>query len=129
MPAMPWIAVREPSPETEVVVMASRFRLRGYRYVLPFLIDSMRVLAQMRRSDGAVGVSLVAKPLSREFRTLSAWTGRAAVDAMVRSEPHLSVMPRYRNAMADSAFVFWTAPASALPLTWEEADERLVATT
>ena len=26
--------------------------------------------------------------------------------------------------MADSAFIFWTAPATALPLTWQEADER-----
>jgi hypothetical protein len=46
---------------------------------------------------------------------------------MVRAEPHRSVMGRHRGAMADSAFTFWTAPASALPLTWEEADERLTA--
>jgi hypothetical protein len=110
-----------------MVVMASRFRVRGYRHVLPFLVDSMRVLAQIRQADGVLGVSLVARPLRREFLTLSAWTDRAALDAMVGSEPHRSVMRRQRAAMADSAFTFWTASATALPLTWEEADERLAA--
>jgi hypothetical protein len=129
VPALPWIPVSEPIPATAVVVMASRFRVRGYRHVLPFLLDSLRVLAQIRRTDGALGVSLVARPLRREFCTLSAWTDRAALDALVRAEPHRSVMTRQRAAMTDSAFAFWTAPATALPLTWEEADERLAAAT
>ena len=127
MPALPWIPVHEPAPASEMVVMASHFRVRGYRHVLPFLVDSMRVLAQIRQADGVLGVSLVARPLRREFFTLSAWTDRAALDAAVGSEPHRSVMRRQRAAMADSAFTFWTAPATALPLTWEEADERLAA--
>ncbi|HEY4419034.1 MAG TPA: hypothetical protein VGN22_05945 [Pseudonocardia sp.] len=128
MPALPWIPVHVPDPATEMVVMASRFRVRGYRHVLPFLIDSMRVLAQIRRADGALGVSLVARPLRREFFTLSAWKDRSALDAVVGSEPHRSVMRRRRPAMADSAFTFWTAPATELPLTWEEADQRFSAT-
>jgi heme-degrading monooxygenase HmoA len=127
VPALPWITVREPVPATEVVVMASRFRVERYRHVMPFFLDSQRVLAQIRRADGALGVSLVARPLRREFFTLSAWTDRAALDAIVSSEPHRSVMRRQRAAMADSAFTFWTAPATALPLTWEEAEERLAA--
>ncbi|GAA1308678.1 DUF3291 domain-containing protein [Pseudonocardia xinjiangensis] len=128
MPTVPWSTVREPAPNAEVVVMASRFRVRGFRHVLPFLIDSVRVHTQVLRSEGALGVSLVAHPLRREFRTLSAWENRAALDAMVRSEPHRSVMRRYRGAMADVGFTFWTVPAAALPPTWEEADERLSAT-
>ena len=129
MPTLTWTAVHEPPPAADVVVMASRVRLRGFRHVLPFFIDSLRVHAQVRRSEGALGVSLVAHPLRREFRTLSAWENRAALDAMVRSEPHHSVMKRYHGAMADAAFTFWTVPAAALPPTWDEADERLSATT
>jgi hypothetical protein len=129
VPTMPWIAVHEPAPNAEVVIMASRFRVRGFRHVLPFFIDSLRVHAQVRRSEGALGISLVAHPLGREFRTLSAWENRAALDAMVGSGPHRSVMKRYRGAMADVGFTFWTVPAAALPPTWEEADERLSATT
>jgi heme-degrading monooxygenase HmoA len=127
VPTLPWIPVSQAAPTSEVVVMASRFRVRGFRHVLPFFIDAMRVLAQMRKADGAVGVSLVAHPLRREFATLSAWRDRASLDAAVRGEPHRSVMRRQRAAMAGSVFRFWTTPAESLPLTWEEADRRLAA--
>jgi hypothetical protein len=125
LPTLPWIPVSEAAPATEVVVMASRFRVRGFRHVLPFFTDAMRVLAQMRKADGAIGLSLVAHPLRREFATLSAWRDRAALDAAVRGEPHVSVMRRQRAAMAESTFRFWNAPATSLPLTWEEADRHL----
>ena len=124
MPTLPWITVDDPARTGEVVVMASRFRVRGFRHVLPFLVDAMRVHAQMRRADGVVGVSLVAHPLRREFATLSAWRDRAALDAPVRAEPHRSVVRRQRGAMATSTFRFWNAPAGAVPVTWEEADRR-----
>lgn len=127
MPTLPWIPASRAAPTSEVVVMASRFRVRGIRHVLPFFIDSMCVLAQMRKADGAVGVSLVAHPLRREFATLSAWRDRASLDAAVRGEPHLSVMRRQRAAMAESTFRFWNAPAVSLPLSWEDADRRLAA--
>ncbi len=48
---------------------------------------------------------------------------RESLDAMVRAEPHRSVMGRYRAAMADSAFVFY-APAE-YPPTWDEAHAKL----
>lgn len=126
MPTLPWTTVAP--ADGDVVVMASRFRVRRFRHVLPFFLDALRVHAQMRRSAGVVGLSLAAAPLRREFATLSAWRDRAALDAAVRAEPHRSVMRRQRAAMAASTFRFWTAPADAVPLTWEEADRRLAAT-
>lgn len=125
MPTLPWIPAGQAAPVSEVVVMASRFRVGGLRHVLPFFVDSLRVLAQMRKADGAIGVSLVAHPLRREFATLSAWRDRAALDVAVRGEPHLTVMRRHRAAMAASTFRFWVTPTESLPLTWEEADRRL----
>lgn len=125
MPTLPWLAVDPPAPDTEAVVMASVFRVRGYRHVLPFFLAAMRVHAQVRRADGALGVSLVAHPLRKEFRTLSAWRDRAALDALVRAEPHRSVMVAQKQAMADSTFTFWTVPAGDLPLSWDDANARL----
>ena len=123
MPALPWTTV-DPDPTGEVVVMASWFRVRGPRDVLPFLLDAMRVHRQVRAADGAVGVALEVRPLRREFRTLSAWRDRAALDALVGREPHRSIMRRHRPAMAGSAFVFWTLPAGQVP-TWDDAGRRL----
>ncbi|GAA1252974.1 hypothetical protein GCM10009609_15370 [Pseudonocardia aurantiaca] len=127
MPTLPWIAI-DPTPEAgEVVVMASRFRVRGYRHVLPFFLDAMRIHAQVRKADGALGVSLVAHPLRREFATLSVWRDQDALNAMVRAEPHRTIMGRHRSAMADSRFTFWNVPSSALPLDWDDAERRLAA--
>jgi hypothetical protein len=124
MPTLPWTTVDAAPATGEVVVMASWFRVRRYRDVLPFLRDAMRVHRQVLAADGAVGVALEARPLRREFRTLSAWRDRAALDAVVGREPHRTIMRRQRPATAGSAFTFWTLPAGELP-TWEEARERL----
>lgn len=125
MPPLPWTTV-DPDATGEVVVMASYFRLHRLSQVPRFLLDSMRILRQVRRTPGAVGIALEALPLRREFRTLSAWRDRASLDAMVGAEPHRSTMGRHRAAMADSRFTFWTAPAADLPVSWDEARRRLV---
>jgi hypothetical protein len=124
MPTLPWTAADgAATPDGAALVMASRFRLRRFRHVLPFLRDAMKVRTLVRRSDGALGVSLVARPFRREFETLSAWRDRESLDAMVRTEPHRSIMGRYHAVMADAKFTFYT-PA-AYPPTWSEAEREL----
>jgi quinol monooxygenase YgiN len=126
MPTLPWIPVQSATGDgAPVVVMASRFRLRRLRDVPRFFLDAMRIHRQVRAADGALGVSLVAHPLRNEFFTLSAWRDRAAVDALVRAEPHRSAMGRYHPVMADAAFRFWEVPPDALPPSWEDARNRL----
>ena len=123
MPTLPWISVRP--ADAPAVVMASRFELRRLRDVPRFFLDAMRIHRQVRVADGALGVSLVAHPLRREFFTLSAWRDRAAVDALVRAEPHRSTMGRYHAVMADAVFRFWEVPPGALPPSWDDAPSRL----
>ena len=123
MPTLPWAKVNETSTD-EAVVMASRFTLRTWRHVLPFFLVSMRIRRQIRRTDGAYGVSLEAHPLKREFLTLSTWRDDAAIQAMIKVEPHRSAMRRYRSLTAESTFRFWSAPANDTP-TWAEAKRRL----
>jgi heme-degrading monooxygenase HmoA len=125
VPTLPWIKVDEPTSGMEAVVMTSRFRVRGFRHVLPFFLAAMRVHKQVRAADGALGVSLIAHPLRKEFFTLSAWRDKDALEAMVRSEPHRSVMQRQRGVMAESTFRFWNLPTEALPPTWPDAQRQL----
>jgi hypothetical protein len=125
MPTLPWITVRSAEPGAPALVMASRFRLRRRRDVPRFLLDSLRVHRQVRAADGALGVSLVARPLRREFLTLSAWQDRSALDAFVRAQPHAGAMRRHRPAMAESTFTFWTVPGGGAPIPWDDARRRL----
>jgi quinol monooxygenase YgiN len=89
-----------------------------------FFLAAIRIRRQALRSDGAVGVSLIARPIQRTFFTLSAWRDREALDAMVRTEPHRSVMAAFRNHTSDATFVSWQAPADNHP-TWTDAIHRL----
>lgn len=121
MPTLPWITIHPSGPVTTAVVMASWFRVRRLRHVPRFFFDAMRIHRQVRHATGALGVSLVAHPLRREFLTLSAWRDRAALDAMVGAEPHRPAMKRHRRGMAESTFTFWETPADQLPIDWGEA--------
>ena len=125
MPPLPW--TKPPGADAghdEVVVMASLLRLDSILRVPGFLRAAMAIRQQVLRADGAVGVSLNTA-LPRTFFTLSAWRDRDALDAFVRSEPHISSMRRYRPAMADARFVFWSTTADELPPSWAEARRRL----
>jgi hypothetical protein len=126
MPTLPWTAPKPaPSHDGPVTVMASRLELSRLRDVPGFLTASLRIRRQMLGSPGALGLSLIARPLSRTFWTLSAWQDPAALRAVVGREPHKQIMNRFRPRMARSSFVTWTTEATVLPITWEDALRRL----
>ena len=125
MPPLPWTtAPGAEASHPEVVLMASLLRLDSVRRVPGFLRAALAIRQQVLRAEGAVGVSLNTA-LPRTFFTLSAWRDRDALDAFVGSEPHVSSMRRYRPAMADARFVFWSTTAENLPPSWSEAKRRL----
>jgi hypothetical protein len=105
--------------------MASRFELKRLRHVPRFLLDSVRIRRQVLRANGALGVSLIAHPLRRQFLTLSAWSDRTAVNELVRTEPHRSAMQRHRWAMTEATFTFWEVDHADLPIDWDDARRRL----
>jgi len=126
MPPLPWTtAPLADALSDEVLVMASLLRLDAFRRTPGFLRAAMAIRKQVLRADGAVGVALNTALPRRTFFTLSAWRDREAVNAFVRSEPHVSIMRRYRPAMADARFVFWNTTADKLPPPWSEAEQRL----
>jgi Domain of unknown function (DUF3291) len=127
MATLPWTTVSEAADGDELVAMASRFRLTSLRAVPRFFIEALRVRRQVMRTPGAVGVSLIAHPLRREFFTLSVWRDQSAIDHLVRADPHHAVMRRQHPKMAGSAFVFWNLPGNAMPPSWDDARQRLSA--
>lgn len=80
---------------------------------------------QVGSAPGCLGASLVARPLRREFFTLSAWADRDALYAFASTEPHHGIMRGLRPIMRTSTFTFWEVPADRLPLTWDDAKRRL----
>ncbi len=110
-------------------VMASHFVLTSARHTVTMLRSALAVRRAVLAAPGALGVSLVARPLRREYFTLSAWTDRAALDAFVGNPRHREAMRRLGPAMAEARLVFWQPPANAGAPTWAQAHERLAAPT
>ena len=129
MPPLPWTNVPTASTTDDaVVVMGSLLQLDSFRRVPGFLRAAMAIRRQVLAADGAVGVALDTALPRRTFFTLSAWRDRDALNEFVGSEPHATTMRRYRPAMADARFVFWSVAPDKLPPTWSEVRERLCAT-
>jgi hypothetical protein len=112
-------------PRTEVTVMGSRLPLRSHRGIPAFLLWTLRIRRQLARTPGVIGYALDAHLLRTTFWTVSAWTGPDAIDDFVRRDPHATGMAAIRPRMRPSTFVFWTEPAAALPLTWDQIRSRL----
>jgi hypothetical protein len=126
MPPLPWKATSAvDAASDEVVVMASLLQLDSLRRAPSFLRAAMAIRRQALGADGAVGVALNTALPRRTFFTLSAWRDDEALNGFVRSEPHVSIMRRYRPAMADARFVFWNTTPDKLPPSWSEAEQRL----
>lgn len=124
MPTIPWMTVGTPSTP-EVQCMASRLEVKSPRNAPGFLIASLALWWQARRSPGALGVALKAETLKGTFWTYSAWTDKSAIYAYAGAEPHKSTVERKRKVMQEATFVFFTAPADELPMSWDEIRRRI----
>src|SRR5579875_1236175 len=116
MPPLPWTTAagaKLAGDDDEVLLMASLLQLDPLRQVPGFLRAAMAIRRQVLQAEGAVGVAL-STALPRTFFTRSAWRDRDALDGFVAGEPHISTMSRYRPAMRDARFVFWSAAAGEL---------------
>ncbi|MEU3724764.1 DUF3291 domain-containing protein [Streptomyces sp. NPDC031705] len=125
MPDIPWSTPTQAAPGAEVYVMASRFETATLAGAVKFFLKAPGIIRQIRKAPGAHGVALRARVLDRTFLTLSAWADRDALYRFARSEPHRSGSRAASAYMKESAFTFWTVPASELPLGWPEAERRL----
>jgi hypothetical protein len=126
MPPIPWRTKLSPTPQQNYLVMASRLPLRSHRTIPRFLGLTASVARQLEATPGLVGYSLLAQPVRKTFWTVSAWTDEGALNAFVRTMPHLAVMGKLRAQMGPTRFITWMAPGSALPIAWDDAIKRLM---
>ncbi|WP_218025248.1 hypothetical protein [Nocardia jejuensis] len=105
--------------------MASRLEVESLMDAPGFLVASLSLWRQARRSPGVLGVGLKAEMRKGTFWTYSAWVDKAAIYAYAGAEPHRSTVARKRKVMREATFVFFTAPAAELPMSWAEIRRRI----
>jgi heme-degrading monooxygenase HmoA len=125
VPPLPWQRMREPKPDEELTALASHLPLKRLLRTPRFFRHVQAVRKQLRTAPGLVGYSLLARPLQKEYWTLSVWNDEAALMAFVQAQPHAGVMRALRPEMGATKFVRWPLTGVDTPPTWDDALRRL----
>jgi hypothetical protein len=99
-------------PGTGYLVLASYLPLTRITATVRFFRGVSAVRRQLSTADGLVGYTLRAKPLARDYWTLSVWTDDAALRQFMRTAPHVHLMTSLRPFMGPTKFVTWTISAA-----------------
>ena len=78
-------------------------------------------MRQLAAVQGLIAYSLLARPMAKNFWTLSVWEHEAALDAFIRHPPHVRLMASLAPHMGKTKFVRWMVKGSELPLLWDDA--------
>jgi quinol monooxygenase YgiN len=92
--------------------MASHLPLNRLTATVRFFRAVSAVRKQLTTADGLVGYTLRAKPLARDYWTLSVWTDDTALRAFMRTPPHVQLMTSLKPFMGPTKFVTWTITAA-----------------
>ena len=125
MPASPWRTFESPAPEQDYVVLLSYLPLKSYWRIPVFFFYTAQVVNQLVSAAGVLGYSVLARPLSRRFWTLSAWKNEAMLRTFVNHPPHVRIMTALTPHLGETKFVRWMVKGSELPLQWDDALSRL----
>ena len=67
---------------------------------------------QLATTDGLIGYTQRARPLARDYRTLSVWNDNTALREFMRTPPYVQVMTSLKPYMGPTKFVTWTISAA-----------------
>jgi hypothetical protein len=121
---LPWKVVSPAEKDREYMALLSYLPLRSYSKIPALVRYMFQIQGQMARTRGAIGYSMRAKVLSRNFWTLSVWEDERALMEFVRRAPHGEVMKSIAPHMGATKFTRWKLLGSAVPPKWDEAMQR-----
>jgi hypothetical protein len=105
-------------------VSITRLRLRSVRFLLPFIVYSLRSMRQAKQSSGNVATDAM-RDSHGGYWTRSVWRDEASMRAFMMSGVHRRVMPKLLDWCDEAAVAHWEQTSTTLP-DWEEAHRRLV---
>jgi hypothetical protein len=112
-------------PNREYVVLASSIPPRGMSSTIRLFNGASAVRKQLAATAGVVGFSLLARPLRKQYATLSIWVDEHALAAFSDSNPHRELMAKLAPEMGATRFLRWTINGSDGRPSWKEALRRL----
>ena len=107
-----------------MLISVTRLRLRSFRFLLPFIVYSLRSMGQAKRSPGNLTADAM-RGQDGSFWTRSVWQDIESMRAFMTSGAHKQVMPKLLDWCDEAALVHWEQDSATLP-EWGEAHRRLV---
>ncbi len=121
----PWKKISDLEPDAEYLVLASAIPAKSVRSTWRMFRGASAIRRQLSTTEGIIGFSLLARPLRRQYATLSLWTDQAALDAFVHASPHSEIMGALAAELGPTSFERWTTTGSQGRPSWSEALRRL----
>ncbi len=109
----------------EYVVLASSIPPLSPSSTWRLFRGASAVREQLVSTEGVVGFSLLARPLRKQYATLSVWVDERALSAFADGNPHRQLVDDLSPDMGPTKFVRWTMSGSRCRPTWSEALQRL----
>ena len=125
----PWKQLQQIDAHREYVALASLIPPKSRGSTLRLFKGSRAVAKQMASTPGVVGFSMLARPVRKEYATLSLWVDDAALDAFARAMPHARLRDALAREMGETTFVRWTVKGSDGVPSWRDAFARLASST
>src|SRR5262249_21740589 len=110
--------------DREYSVLLTELPLNRFRDLGVFLLYSLRIQGQLKRTAGLVGYSFAARIRERRFWTLSVWQNESALRQFVAEIPHRNIMAALQGKIGQTRFIPWKVRGSDYPPSWREAFER-----
>jgi hypothetical protein len=127
VPDLPWTERAAMEPGNDYLVMASHLPLHRISSTVRFFRAVSAVRKQLATADGLVGYTLRARPLARDYWTLSVWDNQGALREFMRTPPHVQIMTSLKPVMGPTKFVTWTVSAADGRPSMASALEHLAA--
>ena len=121
---MPWVARSEMTPGASYLVMASHLPLIRLSATVQFFRGVRAIRKQLATAEGLIGYALRARPLARDYWTLSVWENESSLRQFMRTAPHVGLMSSLKPIMGPTKFVQWQISGIGRP-SWPDAMARL----
>lgn len=104
-------------------VSITRLRVRSWRFLPGFFIQTFRSAQQAKNAQGNLAVSVL-REAQNTFWTATLWTDEQAMKSFVIAGVHRRAMRSLLEWCNEAAVVHWMQEAAQLP-SWEEAYQRM----
>ncbi|MCQ8277763.1 DUF3291 domain-containing protein [Acetobacteraceae bacterium KSS8] len=104
-------------------VSITRLRIRSFRFMPAFALQTVSTLRQVKQADGFLEGSLL-PDRQWTFWTMTVWRDAAAMRAYMTAGPHRTAMPKLMEWCDEASVVHWEQEDVEAP-SWLVADRRM----